>query len=66
MTSGSSQTNDFLKKLQQEAKHQSRLEQVRFLPKNVDWLAQIIATHSWQILFLVSFLTTVILELIAA
>jgi hypothetical protein len=66
MENGASQTDDFLKKLQQEAKHQSRLEKVRLLPKNIDWLAQIIATHPWQILLLVSFFTTLVIEIIAA
>ncbi|MGD9129399.1 MAG: hypothetical protein PVJ09_02855 [Candidatus Woesebacteria bacterium] len=48
---------DFLKKLQEEARLQAKLEQEKLLPKQLDGVASLIATHPWQVISILALLT---------
>ncbi|MEA2057008.1 MAG: hypothetical protein U9O78_04895 [Patescibacteria group bacterium] len=54
----------FISELQKEAQKQARLEETHFLPKNIDWLAGVVGSHSWQMLLITSFLTAVLIEIL--
>ncbi len=56
--------NDFLTKLQIQAKMQSRLEKSRILPHQADGLASFVGRYSWQTLLAASLITTILLEVI--
>lgn len=53
---------EFLVKLQAEAKLQARLHEQRILPHQVDWLTSLIGRYPWQVLLVASGLTAVVVE----
>jgi hypothetical protein len=57
-------TDDFLTKLQIQAKMQARLEKTRILPHQVDSLASFVGRYSWQSLLIASLITTILLEVV--
>lgn len=57
-------SNEFLKKLKQEAEAQAKLEKQRFLPQELDGLTSFVGRHPWQVLVIASGLTSLGLELL--
>ncbi len=56
-------SQQFLAKLQQEAQAQAKLEERQILPKQLSGLASLVATHSWQVLLLLSLLGALVWQL---
>jgi len=54
--------DDFIIRLQQEAKFQAKLNQSRLLPKQLDYIAVFLARNSWQVIVFVSGLTALLIE----
>ncbi|MFZ5376330.1 MAG: hypothetical protein ACOZAN_01515 [Patescibacteria group bacterium] len=59
----SSQSQDFIAMLQEEAELQAKLQRTRLLPARLDFLSRFVATHAWQTVLVSSFLTALILWL---
>ncbi len=55
---------EFITKLQKQAKIQSKLEKNRLLPRRVDSFASLAARYPWQTILLASALTTLLVEVI--
>jgi hypothetical protein len=55
-------TEEFLEKLEQEATLQSRLQQQRLLPQQIDWLTSIIGRYPWQTILVLSGFVAFLLE----
>lgn len=55
---------EFLQKLQSEARFQKKLHDHRILPKKIDSITSFIGTHPWQVLLVLSIITASILEII--
>lgn len=55
---------EFITKLQKQAKIQSKLEKTRLLPRRIDSLASLVARYPWQTILLASALTTLLVEVI--
>ena len=54
--------HEFIKRLQQEAAMQAKLEKQRLLPSSLDPLTSVIGRYAWQILVVLSGLTSLLLE----
>jgi hypothetical protein len=55
--------NNFLKLLKNTAKEQSFLSKEKLIPDPLSDVANLIATHLWQSILVLSFLSTVLLNL---
>ncbi len=55
--------NQFITKLQQEAKLQARLNEERLLPRQLDPLTSVIGNYAWQVLMALSFISALALEI---
>ena len=55
--------DNFLKLLKNTAKEQSFLGQEKFIPDSLSDLANFVATHLWQSVLFLSFLSAVLLNL---
>lgn len=55
---------DFLEKLKLEAQAQAKLEKTRFLPSELDVFTSFIGKHPWQVLVVISGLTSFALEIV--
>jgi len=55
--------HEFIKRLKEEAAIQAKLEKQRFLPSGLDPLTSAIGRYSWQILVILSGLTSFLLEI---
>jgi hypothetical protein len=55
---------EFLRKLKTEAKLISSLEKEKFIPDQLSVLANFVATHAWQILLILAFITSLLWELL--
>lgn len=53
---------DFLQKLQQEAQLQAQLQSHRLLPQQLDGITSFIGRYSWQVIFVLSGLTALVLR----
>jgi hypothetical protein len=53
----STDSSDFLKRLQSEASLQARLHQQRFLPAQLDVITSFIGRYPWQVVLVLSGLT---------
>ncbi len=53
-----------INKLQLEAKHQAQIEKKKILPNKLNKVAWVAVNYPWLSLLILSFLTTVIIELI--
>lgn len=53
---------EFIHKLQLQAKKQSGLYRQQFLPKQMDFVTALVGNYPWQILFLASLITAFLLE----
>jgi hypothetical protein len=56
--------NSFLRELQKQAKLQSKLEDSRFFPRQLDWLMSFIGNYPWQFLLIFSGLSVFIWKLL--
>jgi len=54
--------DDFITRLQQEAKFQAKLNQSRLLPKQLDYIVGFLARNSWQVIVLASGVTALLIE----
>lgn len=54
--------DDFLNKLQQEAKLQSKIYQHRVIPQSLDCLATFVLNFFWQVLVALSLVTAILIE----
>jgi len=59
-----SKNNKFLLRLQNEASQQAKLEKERLLPKQIDKVSSFVAEHPWQVVLLLSFLTSIFVTLV--
>ena len=57
-------SQEFLIKLKNEAKLISSLEKDKFVPDRLSIVANFIATHAWQILLVLAFITSLFWELL--
>ncbi len=55
---------DFLKLLETEAIYQSKLQQQRLLPKQLDVLAQLVGSFPWQIISVGSLVSAIAVQFI--
>ncbi len=53
----------FLVQLERQAAVQARLENERFLPRQLDGMTAYIGRHSWKVFLAASFATAVVLEI---
>ncbi|PIY80953.1 MAG: hypothetical protein COY80_00075 [Candidatus Pacebacteria bacterium CG_4_10_14_0_8_um_filter_42_14] len=57
-------TNNFLKKLEEEAALQAKLSTTRIFPRELDALTSFIGRNSWQFVLVLSGLTALLIELL--
>jgi hypothetical protein len=58
-------TQNFLTQLQKQAQLQSKLEEEKVLPKQVEFFSAFIGNYPWQFLLVISLFSAVVLELAA-
>jgi hypothetical protein len=51
---------DFLSKLETEVLFQSQLEKNQLLPQKLNWLGRVVALHPWQVIIIISALSSLI------
>ena len=62
LTQKSSNNYEFFKKLEQQAELQANLETHKFLPQQTESMAWLVAKYPWQMLSVLSGLTTVLVS----
>lgn len=62
----STKSSSFVSRLQAEAAVQSRLHRQRLLPSQLDRVTSFVGNYPWQVLFVLSGLTAVLIEVLTA